>query len=126
MLSKEICNRADHSEPRNHGGFSQEGPGVKTSMAKRIYFGKAVEAAAGSGVLALFAALFYRVRELLAGLILFTVVFGVVAIAVLILWVVERGAHEAAVRLETHMSHIPSRRVVAPARAHANHIHRSP
>jgi Flp pilus assembly protein TadB len=125
MLSKEICNRADHSEARNHDGFSQEGQVVKASTATRIYSGKAVAAAAGIGVFALFATVFYRVRELLAALILFSVVFGVVAIAFLILWLVERGAHEAAVRLETRMSHIPSRPVVAPAQAHANQIHQS-
>jgi hypothetical protein len=126
MLSKGICNRADDSEPQNHDGFFQEGPGVIASTATRIYSDKAVEAAAGIGVLALCATVFYRVRELLAALILFSAVFGVVAIAFLILWLVERGAHEAAVRLETRMSHIPSRRVVAPAQTHANQIHRSP
>jgi hypothetical protein len=78
MSSKEICNRADHSEPRNHDGFSREGPGVKASTATRIYSGKAVEAAAGIGVLALCATVFYRVRVLLAALILFSAVFGVV------------------------------------------------
>jgi len=126
MLSKEICNRTDHSEPRNHDGFTPEGPSAKASTAGRIFSSKAVEAAAGIGVLALCAAVFYRVRELLAALILFTVLFGVVAIAVLILWLVDRGAHEAAVRLETHMAHIPSRHIVAPAQAHPNHIHRNP
>jgi len=126
MLPREISDRADRSESRNHEGFSPEGPCVKASTARRIYSGKAVEAAAGIGVLALCAAVFYRVRELLAALILFTVLFGVVAIAVLILWLVDRGAHEAAVRLETHMAHIPSRHIVAPAQAHPNHIHRNP
>lgn len=123
MLSKEIRNRANHSEPRTHDGFFQDSPNVKASTATWIYSGKTVEAAAGIGVLALCATVFYRVRELLAALILFSVVFGVVAIAFLILWLVERGAHEAAVRLETRMSHIPSRPVVAPAQAHANRIH---
>jgi len=94
MLPREISDRADRSESRNHEGFSPEGPDEKAWTARRIYSVKAVEAAAGIGVLALCAAVFYRVRELLAALILFTVLFGVVAIAVLILWLVEQAAHE--------------------------------
>ncbi|MGA7792176.1 MAG: hypothetical protein WCA19_04000 [Candidatus Acidiferrales bacterium] len=126
MLSKEICNRADHSEPRNLDGFSPEGPRAKASTAGRIFPGKAVEAAAGIGVLALCASVFYRVRELLAALILFSAVFGVVLIAVLILWLVEQTAHEGAVRLGTHMAHFQGRHLFAPARARADHIHRNP
>jgi hypothetical protein len=126
MLSKEICNRTDHSGPQNHDGFSAERPGAKASTAGRIFSSKAVEAAAGLGVLALCASVFYRVRELLAALILFSAVFGVVIIAVLILWLVEQTAHEGAVRLGTHMAHFPARHILAPARARADHIHRNP
>ena len=126
MLSNETSNRADESEPRNHEKFSPEAPGVKAWTVGRAYSGKAVEAAAGVGALALSSAAFYRIRELLAAFILFSVVFGVVAIAVLILWLVERGAHEAAVRIETHMAHIPAQRVVAPSRAQVAPIHRTP
>ena len=77
------------------------------------------------GVTGLSAAVFYRVRELLGALILFSAVFGVVIIAVLILWLVEEAAHEAAVRLETRMAHIPSRHIVASSRGHAGHILRT-
>jgi hypothetical protein len=126
MLPNEISNRADRSEPRNREEFSPEGPGEKAWTARRIYSVKAVEAAAGIGVLALCAAVFYRVRELLAALILFSVVFGVVIVAILILWLVGQATHEAAVHLETHMAHTPSRLIVAPARVRANHIHKSP
>jgi len=126
MLSKEVIRRADQSESRNHEGFSPEGPCVRASTAGRIYSSQTVKAAAGIGVLALSASVFYRVRELLAALILFSFLFGVVIVAVLILWLVERGTHEAAVRLETHMAHIPARHIFAPARAHADNIHRNP
>jgi hypothetical protein len=125
MLSKEISKRADQSEPRSLEGFSPEGPCAKASTAGRIYSSKAVKAAAGIGVLALSAAIFYRVRELLAALLLFSVLFGVVIIAVLILWLVEEAAHEAAVRLETIMAHIPGRHIAAPSRGHAGHILRT-
>jgi hypothetical protein len=124
MLSRVIRKRDDQSEHRNHTGFSAEGPGVRAST--RIFASKAVDAAAGICVLALGAAVFYRVRELLAALILFSAVFGVVIIAVLILWLVEQAAHEGAIRLGTHMAHFPARHIFAPARARANHIHSRP
>jgi hypothetical protein len=126
MLSKEVIRQADQSESRNHEGSSPEGYSVKASKMGRIYSSKAVEAAAGISVLAVSASVFYRVRELLAALILFSFLFGVVIVAVLILWLVERGTHEAAVRLETHLAHFPARHIVAPAQAHPNHIHKSP
>jgi len=126
MLSEKISNRAAPSESRDHEEFSTEAPVAKAWTVRRTYSGKAVEAAAGLGALGLSAAAFYRIRELLAAFILFSVVFGVVAIAFLILWLVERGAHEAAVRLETHIAHIPARHIVAPARARAIHIRRGP
>ena len=99
---------------------------VKAWTVGRAYSGKAVEAAAGIGALALSSAAFYRVRELLAAFLLFSVVFCTVAVAFLILWLVERGAHDAAVRLETHMAHISARHNVAPARVRAIHVHRTP
>jgi hypothetical protein len=126
MLSNEICKRTDQSDSRNQKGFSAEGPCGAVSNAGRIYFSKAFEAAVGIGLLALCATAFYRVRELLAALILFSVLFGIVAIAVLILWLVERGAHVAAVRLEMRMTHIASRDIAASARAFANHFHWNP
>jgi Flp pilus assembly protein TadB len=126
MLTREINNRDDQLDPRNHQGFQGESPRRKGSTGERSYSGKGLEAVVGIGVLALCAAVFYRVRELLAALILFSFLFGVVAIAVLILWLVERGAHEAAERIETHLAHIPAQRLFAPARADAKHIHKSP
>jgi len=126
MLSKEISKHADQSDPRNKEGFSVETPIAEGATGRKTYSGKAVEAAAGIGVLVFSVAVFYRVRELFAAFLLFSVVFGVVAIAFLILWLVERGAHEAAVRIETHMAHIPAQRIVAPSRAHVAPIHRTP
>ncbi len=125
MLSKEISKRTDKSEPRNLEGFSLKGPCVKASTARQLYSSKAVKAAAGIGALAFSAAVFYRVRDLLAALLLFSVLFGVVIIAVLILWLVEEATHEAAVRLETHMAHIPARHIVAASLGHAGHILRT-
>lgn len=126
MLSREISNRADQSEPRNHEKFSPEVPGVKAWTVRRAYSGKAVEAAAGIGALALSSAAFYRVRELLAAFLLFSVLFCTVAVAFLILWLVERGAHDAAARFETHMDHISARHNVALSRARSMHVHRTP
>jgi hypothetical protein len=125
MLSREVGGHADESAPRNIERFSVEGHRVKESRVGRIYSSKAVKAVAGISVLAVSASVFYRVRELLAALVLFSFLFGVVIVAVLILWLVERGTHEAAVRLETHLAHIPTRHNVPPTQVHANHIHKS-
>lgn len=126
MLSKEVGRQADQSDSRNHEEFFPPGHSAKAPTAGRIYSSKILKAVAGIGVIAGSASVFYRVRELLAALILFSFLFGVMMIAVLILWMAGRGTHEAAVRLETRLAHIPTRHIVAPAQAHANHIHGSP
>ncbi len=48
----------------------------------------------------------YRVRELAAALLLFSVLFAGAMVAISILWFVERGAHNAALWLEMQMAHI--------------------
>lgn len=125
MRSKAISENADESEPRYLEGFSPEGPCVKASTAMRIWSSKAVRAAAGIGVLALTGFVFYRVRELLAALLLFSLLFGVAIIAVLILWLIEEMAHEAAIRLETHIAYGPALHIVAASRRHGGHILRT-
>jgi len=122
MLPKEITKCAEKPEPRNLAGFSLKDPGARASTARRIYSSTAVKTATGIGAVALAAAVYYRIRELLAALLLFSFLFGVVMIAVLILWLVEQTAHEAAVHIETHMGHMPVRRTAAPSRRHAGHI----
>ena len=126
MQSREMINRDDKSWARNRERFALKDPPTSTSKALRIYSGQAAKAAAGIGALALCAVVFYRVRELLAALILFSAVFGVVIVAILILWLLGQATHEAAVRLEKQMARIPARRIFAPARAHAGHVHRNP
>lgn len=126
MLPEEVSKRGDKSWPRNLGGSFREGHRAIGSSAGRIYSNQAAKAAAGIGVLAICAAVFYRVRELLAALILFSAVFAVVIVAALILWMVGQASHEAVVRLETHMERKPSRHIVAAFRTHAGHILRSP
>jgi Flp pilus assembly protein TadB len=126
MLSKEFSKGNEKSWLRNLGRFVLERPCINAETEGRIYFGQAVKAVAGLGVLTLCAAAFYRVRELLAAMILFSAVFGVVMVAVLILWFVGEATHEAAGRLEKQMARIPARHVFVRARAHADHIHRNP
>ncbi len=126
MLSNEIGKRDDKSWPRNLGASSEEVPPAKGSIAGLIYSNQALKAAASIGVLAICAAVFYRVRELLAALILFSAVFAVVIVAVLILWLVGQATHEAAMHLETHMPRFPARHIVAASRGHAGHIVRNP
>lgn len=125
MLSKHSSNPADRSEPQNNENFSPVLSGEKVSRTVGIYTGKAVGAAGGIGVLALSAVAFYRVREILAALLLFSVLLGVVIFAILIMWLVGEATHEAATRLEQYVTHIPARHTFAVSPAHANPIFRS-
>lgn len=117
MCSTEISEPVSSSDARNGDGSLPDGP-----TARRTYCGKAAMGITGIGVLALSSAISYRVRELLAELILFSFLFGVVILAILILWLVGETTHNAAAALETHMPHIPSHSV-APAPAHSNLTH---
>jgi hypothetical protein len=92
---------------------------------KRTYSRRLVEAVVGVGVLAICTSIFYRVRELLAAFIIFSVVFGVVAIAFLILWLVERGAREVADRLETQVERHPLQHRTASSPAHSDSTFRN-
>ena len=97
------------------------------SVATRITSLAAGEiAAAGSSVLAICAFMFYRIRELLAALLLFSVAIGAMFLFVVILWLAGEAAYEAASRIEIHVNHNPARHFLAWSRAHAAHIHWSP
>lgn len=126
MPSKELSESVDQPEPRKQERHSPEGPGRKTSMAGRIYPGGAAKVAAGIGVFAISAAAFYRVREILAALLLFSVLFGVVIVAILIMWLVGEATHEAAVRVESHLTRIPARHIAALSHVHSGHILKNP
>ncbi len=126
MVANELYTRADSLGPQIHEGFSPEEPPTRVWDAWRIWFGKGLYGAAGIGVIVLSAAVFFRVRELLAALLLFSVLFALVAIAVFLLWLVGRATRAVAVRVGRHMVHIPSNYIVVPVMARANHYHRSP
>jgi hypothetical protein len=115
----------DGSDPQIREGFSPQGSPARLSTPKRICLGKGLQAAVGIGGIALSAAVFFRVRDLLAALLLFRVLFGAVAIAVFILWLVGRATHEVAARVGTHLAHMPSSTIFVPVRTRANH-HGSP
>jgi hypothetical protein len=126
VLPKEIRNRTNQSGSRKLFALSEGSPGKKPTMAGWVRSGTALEASAGIGVMALCASVFYRVRELLAAFILFRVVCAAVAIAVLILWLVERGTHMFAVRLETQVDRFRVRHGFASSPAHSNSTLRTP
>jgi hypothetical protein len=126
MLPEEIKIHDHQSAPRKNDGLFMEASHAEATAGRKTYAGKAVEAAAGIGIFAFSVAAFYRIRELFAAFILFSVIFGVVAAAFLILWLAEWGAHEAAGRIETHLAHIPLQRLVGHSRAHVAPIHRTP
>ena len=126
MWSKEISKHADRLETQTLDPMSTEVSCEKESTAGRINATKTLEAVGGVGLIALCAAVFYRIRELLAALILFSFVFAVVIVAVLILWLVEEATQEAAGRFKSRMARVPSRHVPAPAHARASYTPRNP
>jgi hypothetical protein len=116
MCSTEISNPVSPSDSRNDGSFPA-GP-----TARQTYCRKAAIGITGIGVLALSSVISYRVRELLSALLLFSFLFGVVILAILILWLFGKTTRNAATALKTHMPRIPSHKV-APAPAHSKLIH---
>jgi hypothetical protein len=126
MWSKELSKHADRLETQTLEPMSTEVSSEKESRAGRINAIKVIEAVGGIGLIALCAAIFYRIRELLAALILFSFVFGIVLVAVLILWLVEEATQEAAGRFKSHITHVPSPRIPAPAHERASYVQRNP
>ena len=126
MWSKEMSKHADRLETQTLEPTSTEVSCEKESRSGWTNVAKAIEAIGGIGLIALCAAVFYRIRELLAALILFSFVFGVVIVAVLILWLVEEATQEAAGRFKSRMARVPSRHVPAPAHARASYAPRDP
>lgn len=94
---------------------------LRSPALKRAWASKTARGFACAAALAISAAAFYRVRELLAALLLFSILFGVVIVGVLILWLVEEVAHKAAVEVEHHLPHLTKHHVPAPARTEARH-----
>jgi cell division protein FtsW (lipid II flippase) len=92
----------------------------KTSPAKRKYSRKAATVVGLGALFLLSFATIYRVRELVAALLLFTLAFGIVMIGVFILWLAEEAAHGAAQWLEGLAAHRPPR-IVTAARVRARH-----
>jgi hypothetical protein len=121
MVANELNKRADSLQPQIHEGFSRRNSRARVWIEGRIRFGEGLLAAAGICVIVLSAAVFFKVRELLAALLLFSVLFAVVAIVVFLLWLVGRAIHEAAVRVGRHVVHLPSNHIVVPVRARASH-----
>jgi hypothetical protein len=117
MSIKEISDPISLSDARNGNGSLPKGP-----TERKTYCGKVAIGITGIGVLALSSAISYRVRELLSALLLFSFLFGVVILAILILWLFGKTTHNAVTALKTHMPRIPSHNV-APAPAHSKLIH---
>jgi hypothetical protein len=116
MCSPEVSDPVSLSEVRNSDGSLPEGP-----TARRSYYGKAAIGITGIGFLTLASAISYRVRELLSALILFTFLFGIVILAILILWLFGETTHNAVTALQTHVPRIPSDNI-ATTPTHSNLI----
>jgi hypothetical protein len=117
MLSKQIENFRDGSDSRTLGTRPLAECIRKVPATRRKYSRKAASAAGLGALFVISFATMYRVRELVAMLLLFTIAFVVVMIGALMLWFAEQAAHRAAVWIETHVAHLPERHAVVPARA---------
>lgn len=125
MPRNRACQRDLPSGQRNPSELSIDGPHGKTPAFKRIYYSKIVRAVTGMVVLAALAAFSYQVRELMAALLLFSVLFGVLGIVVLILSFLGRATHDAAAHLEAHKARMQTHNIAATHQPHPGHISRS-
>jgi hypothetical protein len=72
-----------------------------------------VEAAVGAIGLTVAAIGFYEVRELLAALVIFTVLFGSLGVAIVILFLIQELALKGVTRLEACLAGVRARHVAA-------------
>ena len=84
-----------------------------------------LEAIMGAIVVSMVAAAFYQVRELAAALLMFSVLFGTVGMAFLILFLIQELALKGLIRIETSMAHIRGQDTVASPQPHRNSMARS-
>lgn len=107
---------------RNESNSKISGPpsSREVSLSTRSYSRKAAGAAAFGVLLIVSLATVYRVRELVAELFLFSIAFGAVTIAGLMLWLIEGLAHTALTWVESLVADLPAR-VASPARVRARH-----
>lgn len=118
MLSKSAVHCVENFDRGRVRDGRRERPSI-AAFARGLYSNQPARWAAGIVLFAVSAAAFYRLRELLAALLLFSVLFALVMIGALFVWLIDEAAHRAAVHVESHLGHIPPRQVVAPSRAHA-------
>ena len=124
MAAGKIVEYGDKMHPRFFEISTSKCLHANQPQAKRI--SSKVAAMAGSCALAIGAVIFYRLRELLAALLLFSVIIVTAFIAVLIFWLVGEVVYEAASRMEKHLTRIAARHSLAWSRTLAAYIHRSP
>jgi len=99
-----------------------DAPSPREEISKgTLSYSRKAAGAAGFGVLFILSLVtVYRVRELAAELFFFSIAFGALTIAVLLLWLVERLAHMAVTWLESLVANLPTR-MSTPARVRARH-----
>jgi hypothetical protein len=68
---------------------------------------------------------FYRIRELLAALVVFTVLFATLGMALLIVFLTREVAVRGMTYFERSMVHVRARHIVASAQPHGDAIFRS-
>ena len=94
----------------------------KSIVKRPSYHAKAV---IGAILLSMVAGAFYQVRELIAALLIFSVLFGTVGMAFLTLFLIQELAVKGLVRIETSTARIRGRHIVTSGQPHPNPMARS-
>lgn len=84
-----------------------------------------VKAIVGAFGVAIASVGFYQVRELVAALAIFSLLFGTIAMAFLILFLIEEVALKGVAQLESRMACIHARHVGIPGQRDMDHVLRS-
>jgi hypothetical protein len=88
----------------------------KSNVIKRSDPYKVLKAVIAAGAIALAATYFYAIRDLLAALLIFSVLFAVVGTALLILILLQEAALWGVTQVESHWTNVRARYVAAAAK----------
>jgi hypothetical protein len=87
---------------------------------------KVTKAVVGAIAISLAAMAFYPVREFLAALLIFSVLSGIVGMALLILFLIRELALEGVTQLEARLACVRARHAAIPGQPDDDHVLRSP
>jgi ABC-type phosphate transport system permease subunit len=108
-----------------HGGTQDHSEKRQTNMKTNCFHGVPSVIAVVLG-LSIGAAEFYSVRELVAALIIFSILFGTMGMALLSLFLIQDLALKGVAHLESRMAYVRIRHGAISGQRDQNHVLRSP